>query len=434
VVRSGASSTASDGWGATRNPAPGQSDVLGRTAHALAPWLLAVCVLLGVVVTARHPPYPVGPGAGLHLPAVAAAGLVVASALAAGMARRRRWPLYAAALAGWLTLSAWPAVAVAGYYTVVSDRPTRRRTIRITIFGMVTAVLVAVPLVADRVRADRAGPAAATLFGAGIAAVLTGLPIVLGLWVDARRRLLTALHDRAEQLQHDQAARAERARVQERARIAHEMHDVVAHQVSLMVLQAGALEVSATDQRSVAAAGLIRTTGREALAELRQVLDVLRSTAPLAPLAPTAPQPALAELDRLIDLTRAAGIPIQRRDEWQPPDGGARAALPPAVQRAAYRVVQEGLTNVAKHAGTAPTTVVLRHLPGRLEIVVSNPPPPGPRPDPPAGGLGLIGLGERVGVLGGSVVAGATPDGGFSLRAEIPFAAAGPIEPGQVAE
>jgi signal transduction histidine kinase len=203
------------------------------------------------------------------------------------------------------------------------------------------------------------------------------------------------------------------------------------------VLHAGALEVNAPDERTAEGAALIRTTGREALAELREVLGILRAPAvplpdslPLSDSVPVSgsqrlsPLPMLADLDRLLEQSRSLGMPVNRLNE------GEVRQLPVSVQRAAYRVVQEALTNVHKHADDAATDVVLRYLPGMLEIAVRNGPPPRPagrphaRPNgvPPVSGFGLIGLRERVELLGGRFQARRQLHGGFAILARIPTA------------
>lgn len=239
--------------------------------------------------------------------------------------------------------------------------------------------------------------------------MLLVVPMTLGLWVGTRRQLIDRLHERAARLEREQHMMAEQAITAERTRIAREMHDVVAHRVSLMVLHAGGLEVSATDRRTVEAAGLIRTTGREALAELRGILGVLRDDSGAS--APTAPQPVLADLDRLVGEWRAAGMTVTRQDTGQGPPP------PAAVQRTAYRVVQEGLTNAAKHAPGAAVTVRLHRDERRLEVEVANDPASVPASPMPRSGFGLTGLRERVALAGGRLSAGACPDGGWRLRA-----------------
>jgi signal transduction histidine kinase len=331
----------------------------------------------------------------------------IASGVAAGLARHRRWPVFALAAAGWVWLVLWPAPIVASYYA-----GTTLRRAFVVAFGVaalaVTGASIAVSVAIGGVRYITTGtfPNIGILF-----AVLVGLPLATGLWVNARRQAVEALRDRAERLEHEQRARTEQARAQERTRIAQEMHDVVAHRVSLMVLHAGALEVGAGDERTAEAAGLIRGIGREALTDLRNVLGVLRS--PYVVDA-TAPQPTLADLDRLLDQTRSLGIHVSRRDE------GAPRPLPELVERTAYRIVQEGLTNVHKHAGGASTDVVLRYLRDGFEVAVRNGPGSAPAERLPGAGLGLSGLRERVGLLGGEFEACPAPDGGFGVVARLP--------------
>jgi signal transduction histidine kinase len=240
--------------------------------------------------------------------------------------------------------------------------------------------------------------------------MLLVVPMTFGLWVGTRRQLIDRLHERAERLEREQHMMAEQAITAERTRIAREMHDVVAHRVSLMVLHAGGLEVSSQDPRTVEAAGLIRTTGREALTELRGILGVLREDTGTAP---TAPQPVLADLDRLVEEWRAAGMPVHREET------GQVRPLPTGVQRTAYRIVQEGLTNAAKHAPGAAVTLRLHYAPRQLEVEVANAPARIPAAPMPRSGFGLTGLHERVVISGGSLSAGACPDGGWRLRAIV---------------
>ncbi|MEU2971505.1 sensor histidine kinase [Nocardiopsis alba] len=239
------------------------------------------------------------------------------------------------------------------------------------------------------------------------------VPVFAGLWIGTRRELIERLEERAERLEREQHMMAEQAISSERTRIAREMHDVVAHRVSLMVLHAGGLEVSATDDRTVEAAGLIRTTGREALAELRGILGVLRDEG--GETAPTAPQPVLDDLERLLGEWRGAGMEVRREESGDP------RPLPVQVQRTAYRVVQEALTNAAKHATGAVVDVHLYYAADRLELEVSNGPAPGVVNPPPRSGYGLTGLSERVALAGGEVSAGPCPDGGWRLRAILPL-------------
>jgi signal transduction histidine kinase len=239
-------------------------------------------------------------------------------------------------------------------------------------------------------------------------------PVVVGLYVNARRHLLAELLERAGRLERERNLVDARARAEERTRIAREMHDVVAHRVSLMVLQSGALElaVGQSPDRAAQAAQTIRTTGRQALEELRHIVGVLRGDEEAAPLAP---QPTLADLDTLIEDWKQAGARIELRV------AGEHRPLPPGVERTAYRLVQEALTNARKHAAGAGARVELEYRPRGLQVTVVNSQSGGSSsPDLPSGGHGLAGLRERVALAGGILEAGPTAEGGFRVAARLP--------------
>ncbi|MFI0479449.1 sensor histidine kinase [Actinomadura sp. 9N215] len=387
---------------------------VARLADRVAPSALGI-VLAGFVVLDYWEERPGGRAEGaLILLSAAVAGA------AAATARRRLWPLFAVTAPAALLFSWWPGFIVASYYAATTLR--RRGHLAVFTGGSAVALLGLPPLYDASGLRFVLGPGYSTSTFDGVLAVLflVGLPLFAGLWINARRQVLAGLADRAERLERDQAARTERARAAERTRIAREMHDVVAHRVSLIVLHAGALEVGTSDQESRTTAELIRATGQAALTDLREVLGVLRS--PSADLAadpaadPSTALPVLDDLDRLLDQSRSAGLPVRRHDE------GAARPLPAAAERAAYRVVQEALTNVHKHAAGAATEVVLRYRPDHVELTVANE-PPGRRAAirPPGAGLGLIGLRERLELIGGRLEAGPRPDGGFAVRARIPL-------------
>jgi len=244
----------------------------------------------------------------------------------------------------------------------------------------------------------------------------------------ARQALLASLRERARRAEAEQASRVAEARVAERARIAREMHDVLAHRLSLLATYAGALEYrpDAPPEQLARAAGVVRAGVHQALDELREVITVLRDDDDVDGKHPL---PGLADLDALIAETRDAGTAVDvTRRVTQPED------LPGGLGRTAYRVVQEGLTNARKHAPGRPVRVLLAGKPGgRLVVELANPVGPA---DPVinGSGTGLIGLTERVRLAGGEIDHTISADGEFVLRAWLPWPAetavtADPVEP-----
>src|SRR6266545_6988123 len=250
------------------------------------------------------------------------------------------------------------------------------------------------------------------------AAVYAGV-LAWALFVRARRQLLTSLRERAERAEAEREMLAEQARQSERVRIAREMHDVLGHRVSLIALQAGGLEVKPGLPSDVAqTAGVIRATARQALAELRQVIGVLRDSAESSSGAtieiPPAPLPTLADIPRLVEDSRRAGARVTL-DMSVPSD----ATPPGPLGRDAYRIVQEGLTNVHKHVVGVAATVTVQGAPGAgLHVTVSNPLPRAGFAHR-GGGSGLIGLAERVALAGGTLKHGPTEDGRFVVDAVL---------------
>jgi signal transduction histidine kinase len=240
-------------------------------------------------------------------------------------------------------------------------------------------------------------------------ALILGAPWAAGRAVRQRR-----LNETELELEKGRAAAAI---VEERARIARELHDVVAHSISVMVLQARGgrrvLETEPTDAREAFA--VIESTGQQALDEMRRLVGMLRSGDETLPLAP---QPSLKELGTLVDQVRAAGLPVQLAVEGEPRD------LPPGVDLSAFRIVQEALTNALTHAGPARARVVLRYRADELELEISD---DGPGTgDGSSSGYGLVGMRERVLVYGGELQAGKQPGGGYALRVRLPFRTARP--------
>jgi signal transduction histidine kinase len=235
---------------------------------------------------------------------------------------------------------------------------------------------------------------------------------VVGLGWYRRSAQAAALRDRAERAERERETAARVAVAEERARIARELHDVVAHSVSVMVLQTGAVRrlLGEQQEREREALGDVERTGREALAEMRRLLGVLRAPDEGAELAP---QPGLSELPALVARTEAAGLPVVLRVEGEP------GPLPLGVDLSAYRIVQEALTNTLKHAGPARAEVAIRYQPDAVDIEVVD---DGRGPvDSNGDGHGLVGMQERATLYGGELSAGARDGGGFVVRARLPI-------------
>jgi len=215
---------------------------------------------------------------------------------------------------------------------------------------------------------------------------------------------------RLTQLEHDEHARV--AVADERARIARELHDAVGHSVSIMTVQASAVRrfLKPDQQRELEALTAVEKTGREALAEMRRMVGVLRQPDEAPSLAP---QPGVDQIKTLVEHVRHAGLAVEFRVEGQP------VALPVGLNLTAYRLVQEGLTNVLKHATATRAEVVLRYLPASIEVKVRD---DGVGSDPSGeSGHGLIGMRERVTLFQGELSAGPVDGGGYALRARLPL-------------
>ncbi|MEW2133250.1 histidine kinase [Streptomyces sp. NPDC005435] len=266
------------------------------------------------------------------------------------------------------------------------------------------AVLAALTLVVMR-------PWEPSLTTMTIGLLRTAVGPLLALYFDARRRLLRALVERAERAERERHLLAERARAEERARLAGEMHDVVTHRVSLMVLQAGALKVTAPDEGTRRAAEELRAAGCQALEELRDLVGILR----------TAPEgdrtPSVTGFAALVAESVAVGIPTELTEEGDP------ALASPVVGRTAYRVLREALTNVRKHAPGARVRVSVAYDSTRVRLTVHNTAPTAAPAVALAGtgsGLGIARLRQRIELVHGTLRAGPCTDGGFGVEATLP--------------
>ncbi|MEV4659363.1 histidine kinase [Micromonospora sp. NPDC049301] len=326
---------------------------------------------------------------------------------------RRRWPLGLAVATVPLTLfsmaSAIPLVIL--YFTVVVHRRTAV-ALALTGAGLVTN------MVFSWLRPD---PNMSYWVTASWGVVISFAVLAWGMFVRARRQLIVSLRDRAERAEAEQQLRVAQARHLERTRIAREMHDVLAHRISLLSLHAGALEFrpDAPADEVARAAGVIRGSAHAALQDLREVIGVLRAEGDGD--APEPPQPTLADLPALIAESRSAGVRVNVSDSVV-----AAGEVPAALGRAAYRIVQEGLTNARKHAAGAAVTVDLAGGPGTgLSVAISNRWPVGTATggELPGAGTGLVGITERVTLAGGRLAYGRDDAGDFRLAAWLPWPA-----------
>ena len=250
------------------------------------------------------------------------------------------------------------------------------------------------------------------------AVFVTGV-IAPGMYIGARRDLLATLQERAERAEREQALRVEQAQVTERARIAREMHDVLAHRLSLVALNAGALEYcrGLSDAEVAEAAAITRLNAHRALEDLHEILGVLRAVQTDAP--PERPQPTLIDLPSLVQEAQGTGTNVRLHNQIED-----LAGAPDAIGRSAYRMIQESLTNARKHAPNTAVDVTLSGRPGgQLMLEVRNPIRLGAAAsETPGSGLGLLGLTERAELIGGRLEH-VRSDGDFVVRAWLPWPA-----------
>ncbi|WP_327580975.1 sensor histidine kinase [Nonomuraea sp. NBC_00507] len=349
---------------------------------------------------------PVG---GLRPPDALGTALVVLACVP--VAARRRWPL-AALCAG---LAPEAVVTASGYGNGVPGLPglvllysvASHRGLAMALGGL-GATLAAYAFGAA------AGPVSATSWTDHVMVlVVLGAVWGAGRSLRLRRAYLEELKDRSARLERAHEADTRAARAEERSRIARELHDVVAHHVSVMIVQAAAARrVLASDQELAGEAlSAIEQTGRMAMAEMRNIVGVLRTDAR----AELGPQPGVHDLPALVEQMREAGLPARLQVEGEP------RPLPAGVDLAAYRLVQEGLTNSLRHAGAgAKAVVTVQHKPRELDVRVEDDGNGGPDL-PMRSGHGLVGIRERVALYGGILNIGPLPGGGFEVRARFPL-------------
>ena len=337
-----------------------------------------------------------------------AVNVVAVAALVLPLAWSRTWPLRA-------TVCLFVVAIPVEWLTSAGDLPAIWFTLLALSFGLGAhedgrGAIAGIAVLMAGIVATTAIGGPLTLGDVAFPALLVAAFCLAGRTARSRARLAGELHEAVARANERRAAHAERAVVEERRRIAREMHDVVAHSMSIMVVQAGgARRILERDPlRARDAAQLIAGTGREAIAELQRLLGVLH-------LEPAA-APTLDGLAGLVERARAAGLPVALTVE------GERRPLPEGVELAAYRVVQEAITNAIKYAAAAPTEVHLSYGPRDVEVHVSD---RGPGAGAPGrvggGGHGLVGMRERVRIFGGELHTGRRAGGGFEVRARIPF-------------
>jgi len=334
---------------------------------------------------------------------------------AAPLLVRRIWPIpvFAVVLALNAGAGLWsPVHAVNGLamlialYTVASMRPRRD--------ALVCVGLLELTVVTGLLLFAGGGWWYDAVFASGMVAAALGL----GLYAAARRAYLAELHDRAERLERERDQQAALAAAAERARIAREMHDIVAHHLTVMTtLAEAAIAASATSpERATDVMRSVAATGRRALADTRKLLGVLRQRPGQDPVEALQPVPDLAQLDTLIEQVRSAGLDTSLEIRGQAPD------MPAGVQLAVYRLVQEALTNTLKHGGAgARARVRLRYLPGELLVDVDDDGSGSAAPAPAGVGGGLLGMAERIRAYGGDVRAGPRQPAGWAVSARLPL-------------
>jgi signal transduction histidine kinase len=308
----------------------------------------------------------------------------------------RRWQPSAAAfvcLPGLIGGLGWPATVVAMY------RVGRKSSVPVMITWVTLTTVLPSTLV---VVTQRLGPGSALLTFA-FSLFMSGAPTALGALITTRRKLTASLAEASRARTAELEAREAGARASERARIAREIHDAVGHHTTLIAVESAALAATTEDADTRETALRLRALAKDSLAEMRAALGLLN----------TEPTPGYEGLQSLIERATSAGLAVHYEDDVSPPP-------PPATGRAVYRVVQEALTNVTKHAPGATVQVRLSKQDGHVHVAVVNGPPTAPVPAKDQGGHGLHGLRERVTSVGGTLTTTARADGSFAVHAKLP--------------
>jgi signal transduction histidine kinase len=328
------------------------------------------------------------------------------------IALRRRWPgstftLMALAQAGLVVLRTQPSANVLAWLVApYSAAAYATRRVQLVIAGGTAVALVLLGLPLGHSWAQRGNAVQLIVLGAGA--------WIAGMVVRSRRAAAQEVQQRAHRLEHDREEHARQVAAQERLRIARELHDIVAHKLSIVVVHAQAAQRVGDPARATGLMATVEETGRSALEEMRRLLGVLRPSSEEPEASPPQPQPGLAALDSLLDQVRAAGLPVTLTLS------GDQTPLPDAVDLSSYRIVQEALTNALKHAGPAHASVHLHYGEERVEITVVDD-GQGALASVPGSGHGLTGMRERATLLGGALEAGPRPSGGFRIRATLPI-------------
>jgi signal transduction histidine kinase len=353
-----------------------------------------------------------------------ALAVLLGVAMGAVLLVRRRWP-FGVLLATTLLLLSYHAL---GYPGIPLNVPLAVALYTAAVAGRLRPALALCAVVIGgslTVRAVVEGEPLPRLLGSD--AVREGslllVVLLLGEAVRGRRALAAGTRERLRRAEAEREHEAQRRVVEERLRIARELHDVTAHTIAVIAVQAGVAgdvldELDGCPQTARRALGNIRAASKQAMAELRATVGVLRDGGDRPGGAPRAPAPGLGEVRALLDATATAGLRVELRQE------GEAAPLPSVVDLTAYRIVQEALANVLRHAAAGSATVLVRHEPGALVVEVDDDGGAAAGAGGPAG-YGLAGMGERAAALGGRLEAGPRAGGGFRVRARLPVPAPG---------